>query len=54
MKRNKRNKSHLVAQDNVSKRSINTRNEHEVKEDISLMLFSFKDFQYNSQIPPGQ
>ena len=51
---NKKRKNFLVPQDKVQKRKVNTRNENSIKEDASLMLFSFKDFQYNSQIPPGQ
>lgn len=35
-------------------RKANRRTEHLVQEEKPLMLFSFKDFQYNSQIPPGQ
>ncbi len=46
--------SYLRPQNKISKRNINTRNERYVKEAAPLMLFSFKDFQYNSQIPPGQ
>lgn len=35
-------------------RKGNSRNERQVSEEKPLMLFSFKDFQYNTQIPPGQ
>jgi hypothetical protein len=35
-------------------RKGNNRVERQVQEERPLMLFSFKDFQYNSQIPPGQ
>jgi len=35
-------------------RKANNRIERQVAEERPLMLFSFKDFQYNSQIPPGQ
>lgn len=35
-------------------RKGNNRIERQVQEERPLMLFSFKDFQYNSQIPPGQ
>ena len=35
-------------------RKANNRNERPVTEEMPLMLFSFKDFQHNDQIPPGQ
>ncbi|WP_027003694.1 hypothetical protein [Hugenholtzia roseola] len=35
-------------------RKANNRTERKVAEEKPLMLFSFKDFQYNAQIPPGQ
>ena len=35
-------------------RKANNRSERQVVEEKPLMLFSFKDFQLNSQIPPGQ
>lgn len=35
-------------------RVANTREQRGTDEKMPLMLFSFKDFQYNSQIPPGQ
>ena len=35
-------------------RKANNRIERQVAEERPLMLYSFKDFQYNSQIPPGQ
>lgn len=35
-------------------RKANNRSERQVAEEKPLMLFSFKDFQYNTQIPPGQ
>ena len=35
-------------------RKANNRNERQVAEERPLMLFSFKDFQHNSQTPPGQ
>ncbi|NOZ35235.1 MAG: hypothetical protein GXO80_08050 [Chlorobi bacterium] len=52
-KRTKKNK-YFSSQNSLSKRKINIRDEHLVKEDAPFMLFSFKDFQYNKQIPPGQ
>lgn len=47
-------KNYLISQNDVSKRKINTRDQLSVKEEDPFMLFSFKDFQYNTQIPPGQ
>ncbi len=35
-------------------RKADNRTERKVAEDKPLILFSFKDFQYNAQIPPGQ
>lgn len=35
-------------------RKGNNRNERSVQENKPLMLFSFKDFQHNTQAPPGQ
>ncbi|MDX2245422.1 MAG: hypothetical protein SF052_01495 [Bacteroidia bacterium] len=35
-------------------RKANSRAERQVAEEKPLMLFSFKDFQYNHQTPPGQ
>ena len=35
-------------------RKADNRTERKVAEEKPLMLFSFKDFQYNAQIPPGQ
>jgi hypothetical protein len=49
---NRKNK--FVAQGAALDRKVNNRNEHQVSEEKPLMLFSFKDFQFNSQIPPGQ
>lgn len=42
------------ALDSTIDRKANSRREHPVAEERPLMLFSFKDFQYNTQIPPGQ
>lgn len=35
-------------------RKANNRSERQVAEEMPLILFSFKDFQHNDQIPPGQ
>jgi hypothetical protein len=42
------------ALDSTIDRKANSRSERQVAEERPLMLFSFKDFQYNAQIPPGQ
>jgi hypothetical protein len=42
------------ALDSTISRNANSRSERQVAEERPLMLFSFKDFQYNKQIPPGQ
>ncbi len=49
-----RKKNKFAALGATLERSVGNRNERQVKEEKPLMLFSFKDFQYNSQIPPGQ
>ena len=36
------------------KRKADNRDEHPVAEEKPLMLFSFKDYQHDFQIPPGQ
>lgn len=35
-------------------RKVKSRVERKVREELPLMIFSFKDFQFNQQIPPGQ
>jgi len=52
MPKNKNNKFGLGS--SSLDRKANNRNEKQVVEEKPLMLFSFKDFQYNQQIPPGQ
>lgn len=52
-KKKSKNKNFVPLDSNIERRAKN-RNENKVSEDLPLMLFSFKDFQYNSQIPPGQ
>jgi hypothetical protein len=42
------------ALDALLDRKANTRTEKHVIDERPLMLFSFKDFQYNTQSPPGQ
>jgi hypothetical protein len=51
--KSKKNKN-FYALDSTIGRKANNRNERQVAEERPLMLFSFKDFQYNTQIPPGQ
>ena len=51
--RKKRNKR-FSRKESLKSRNANTRTEKKVDEEKPLMLFSFKDYQYNSQIPPGQ
>lgn len=51
--KNKKNKK-FNALDSTIERKANNRNERQVAEEKPLMLFSFKDFQFNAQIPPGQ
>lgn len=51
--KSKKNKN-FNALDSTIGRKANNRNERQVAEERPLMLFSFKDFQYNAQIPPGQ
>lgn len=51
-KSNKNNKFNALG--SSVERRANTRTERQVAEEKPLMLFSFKDFQPNSQIPPGQ
>lgn len=50
-KKNKRFKSQTT---HKIERKAKTRDERKVKEELPLMIFSFKDFQFNQQIPPGQ
>ena len=45
--------SKFKSQKSLKERTENTRNTHKVKEEIPLILFSFKDFDSN-QCPPGQ
>jgi hypothetical protein len=49
-----KHKNKFSAQNSVVERKANCRTERQVAEEKPLMLFSFKDFQYNKQIPPGQ
>lgn len=51
--KSKKNKN-FNALDSPIDRRANNRNERQVAEEKPLMLFSFKDFQFNAQIPPGQ
>jgi hypothetical protein len=51
-KSNKKNRFEALGPSVV--RKANNRTERQVTEEKPLMLFSFKDFQYNAQIPPGQ
>mgnify|MGYP000213687258 CR=1 FL=1 len=51
--KSKKNKN-FNALDSSIDRKANNRNERQVVEERPLMLFSFKDFQFNVQIPPGQ
>ena len=51
---NKKSNNNFKAQSSSIDRKNNNRTERQVEEEKPLMLFSFKDFQYNSQIPPGQ
>lgn len=56
-KKNRKRNRNFSPQDASIKRKANTKNERQStskKEELPLMLFSFKDFQYNSQTPPGQ
>lgn len=52
-KSNKKNKK-FVPLDLSIERKAKTRDERKVAESLPLILFSFKDFQFNQQIPPGQ
>jgi len=52
-KSNKKNKN-FVPLDASLERKAKTRDERSVAESLPLILFSFKDFQFNQQIPPGQ
>jgi hypothetical protein len=51
-KSNKNNKFNALS--SSIDRKANNRMERHVAEERPLMLFSFKDFQHDSQIPPGQ
>lgn len=53
MSKRKKNKKKFATDPLISRTALN-RNERKVKEELPLMLFSFKDFQYTTQIPPGQ
>lgn len=52
-KSKKNNKFNALELSSIDRKG-NNRTERQVAEERPLMLFSFKDFQYNSQIPPGQ
>ena len=51
---NKGKKDKFKALGSSIERKADNRTERRVAEEKPLMLFSFKDFQYNAQIPPGQ
>lgn len=52
---NKSKKNHKFNALGLSiERKANNRTERQVDEERPLMLISFKDFQFNAQIPPGQ
>lgn len=53
MKHKSKKNNKFDALDSVDRRA-NSRSERQVAEEKPLMLFSFKDFQHNNQIPPGQ
>ena len=51
---NKGKKDKFKALGSSIERKADNRTERRVAEEKPLMLFSFKDFQHNAQIPPGQ
>ncbi len=53
MNKSKPKKKFAPLGSSIERKGIN-RLERDVIEEKPLMLFSFKDFQFNSQIPPGQ
>jgi hypothetical protein len=53
MNKSKSKNKFVALGSSIQRKGIN-RTEREVTEEKPLMLFSFKDFQFNSQIPPGQ
>ncbi len=48
-----KSKNNFIPQGLSISRKSKNRNEYIVAEERPLMVFSFKDFQYNQQIPPG-
>lgn len=50
----KKNKRKFADTPSIDRIALNRRERKVKEEKLPLMLFSFKDFQYNSQIPPGQ
>lgn len=54
MSKKKRKRLNARSSNADIRRKAKSREERKVKEELPLMIFSFKDFQYNNQIPPGQ
>jgi len=54
MKKNKNKNKNFIPLVSSLERKAKNREERIIGEELPLMLFSFNDFQYNNQIPPGQ
>ncbi len=50
----RKNKKKFATDPSINRTALNRKERKVKEEELPLMLFSFKDFQYNSQIPPGQ